>query len=159
MKGFTLIELLVVVLIIGILTAVAIPQYEKSIARSRTAEAMVTAKTIVDAAAIYATIYRKCPGSLDDLDVKVSPNGKNWNFNVVSLNPDPEKSRNCGASVQPPTGDFTAHLIFVKNSAESGVPSGVTAGEMYWTCASGDCTEFFFDLGVKKPSASATYYQ
>ena len=154
MKGFTLIELLVVVLIIGILTAVAIPQYEKSIARSRTAEAMVTAKTIVDAAAIYATIYRECPDSLDDLDVKVSPNGKNWNFGVVDLG-----SRNCGASVQPPTGDFTAHLIFVKNSAGSGIPSGVTAGEMYWTCDSGDCTEFFFDLGVKKPSASATYYQ
>ncbi len=47
-RGFTLIELLAVVLIVGILTAVAVPQYKKSLERSRLTEATQMLPAIFD---------------------------------------------------------------------------------------------------------------
>jgi prepilin-type N-terminal cleavage/methylation domain-containing protein len=50
-KGFTLIELMIVVAVIGILAAIAIPQYVKYVKRARTAEALTHVQTAYNALA------------------------------------------------------------------------------------------------------------
>ena len=62
-QGFTLIELMIVVAIIGILAAIAIPQYQNYVARTQVAEAFNLFGTIKTAIGVYYNIEGKFPTS------------------------------------------------------------------------------------------------
>lgn len=68
-KAFTLIELLVVVLIIGILAAVALPQYFAAIEKSRASEALSVAKALSDSQKRYFLENNEYTGDIAQLDI------------------------------------------------------------------------------------------
>ncbi|MBO5911111.1 MAG: prepilin-type N-terminal cleavage/methylation domain-containing protein [Elusimicrobiaceae bacterium] len=74
--AFTLIELLVVVLIIGILAAVAVPQYQKAVYKARTAEAITMVKALAQAQQVYYLANGDYTDDLSKLDVEI-PAGRN----------------------------------------------------------------------------------
>ena len=66
--GFTLIELLVVVLIIGILAAIALPQYKKAVAKSKYATLKNITNSLYQSEQIYYLANNVYATTFDKLD-------------------------------------------------------------------------------------------
>ena len=69
MKGFTLIEHLVVVLLVGVLAAVAVPQYKKAVVKSKNAEMKQIVKAIADAEKVYFLGNGRYAANFNELDI------------------------------------------------------------------------------------------
>ena len=137
-KGFTLIELLVVVLIMGILASVAMPQYFKSVEKSRSAEAIGILSAIASA---EERIYMKTGSyskKFEDFDIGTS----NLNyFTITHLAYDSAATGGAGFVVKRTIeagGGLGAYMISVH------LPKTPGTGERYWSCspASAGCRSF-----------------
>ena len=72
--GFTLIELLVVVLIIGILAAIALPQYQRIVDKTRFSTLMITTKALADANERFYLTNDRYSTNFAELDIDIPAN-------------------------------------------------------------------------------------
>ena len=71
-KAFTLIELLVVILIIGILAAIAVPQYQKAVAKAELAQIISAVKSLKRAQEVYFLSKGEYANSINLLDISIN---------------------------------------------------------------------------------------
>ncbi len=79
-KAFTLLELLVVVLIIGILAAIALPQYKKAVWKSRAKSMLPILRTMKNSIDIYYMTNDVYPSKLEELDIDLEGYSKTCSY-------------------------------------------------------------------------------
>ena len=133
-QGFTLIELMIVVAIIGILAAIAIPQYQNYVARSQMSEALSLTDGLKTDVVSYYAENGSCPSNGDGAIGTATQYSGSYVSQVAVGGTAPA----CTITATMATSDIssgisgaTLELKMTDNSGEDG-----SAGSASWSCSS-----------------------
>ena len=123
-KGFTLIELMIVVAIIGILAAVAIPQYQNYVARAQVSEGLSLASGAKTGVAEYAMVTGDFP--TNNKDAGLADKDDITGSYVASV------EVGAGGVITATFGD-DAHTNLIGGELKL-TPGGLDSGSITWAC-------------------------
>ena len=128
---------MIVVAIIGILAAVAIPQYQNYVARAQVSEALVLASGAKTAVAEYASVKGEFPTNNDDAGLEDKDDIKGTYVDTVEVGAD---------GVITATFGDDAHTNLIGGTLML-TPGGLDSGSITWTCTGST------DIGSYLPSS------
>ena len=135
-RGFTLVELLVVVAVIGILAAIAVPQYSDHVMRSKIAEATATLSEHRVRMEQYFQDNRTYVGACAAGTVAPTPTGRYFTYACSNLAATTYTVTATGVASQGMDG-FVYTINQANARATTGVPTGWTTNTNCWVTKKG----------------------
>lgn len=117
-EGFTLIELLVVIIIIGILSAIALPSFLSQANKARGSEAKNNLSAINRQQQAYYTEELNFAQTIEDLGTGIDKQTTNYKYDLIAL-PEAGNTEAVGALAAPANSKVKGHLLVTEANVDS----------------------------------------